>query len=146
MHSKGQGYILTTLYIVSISYLLAVLLGAPLLENQLETLIFSVLLTTLTVIPSYYAVGPESFFDLLFGHCFHREDKLVMFAYSNLWMTIAGGWFGAFFVPLDWDRPWQVWPIPCCAGAVIGSMLAYIGNGLLYVARGRHANKTQKTV
>lgn len=23
-------------------------------------------------------------------------------------------------IPLDWDRPWQVWPISCVVGAAVG--------------------------
>lgn len=40
--------------------------------------------------------------------------------------TILGGWFGAFPIPLDWDRPWQVWPISCTIGAIMGYFLGII--------------------
>lgn len=26
--------------------------------------------------------------------------------------TVVGAWVGAFPIPLDWDRPWQVSPRP----------------------------------
>jgi len=26
--------------------------------------------------------------------------------------VVCGSWLGAFFIPLDWDRPWQVIPPP----------------------------------
>ena len=26
--------------------------------------------------------------------------------------VVCGSWLGAFFIPLDWDRPWQVMPAP----------------------------------
>ena len=50
---------------------------------------------------------------------------------------MLGGWLGAFPIPLDWDRPWQVsfkklrileakiqvWPISCTYGAMSGYLL-----------------------
>ncbi len=51
--------------------------------------------------------------------------------------VVLGCWLGAFFIPLDWDRPWQVtasivqslaaayspqvWPRTVAAGAVAGA-------------------------
>ncbi|XP_043220564.1 glycosylphosphatidylinositol anchor biosynthesis protein 11-like [Amphibalanus amphitrite] len=43
---------------------------------------------------------------------------------QELWAAagaLLGAWLGAFVIPLDWDRDWQVWPVPCCAGAQLGS-------------------------
>ena len=37
------------------------------------------------------------------------------------WGASLGAWCGAMVIPLDWDRPWQKWPVPCVAGAVAGS-------------------------
>ena len=42
--------------------------------------------------------------------------------------TVVGAWFGAFPIPLDWDRPWQAWPITCVVGAVAGNALAGLGS------------------
>lgn len=36
---------------------------------------------------------------------------------------MLGAWLGAFPIPLDWDRPWQVWPISCTYGAMAGYLL-----------------------
>ena len=36
------------------------------------------------------------------------------------WGASLGAWCGAMVIPLDWDRPWQKWPVPCVAGAVAG--------------------------
>ncbi|EDV22220.1 uncharacterized protein TRIADDRAFT_59237 [Trichoplax adhaerens] len=53
-------------------------------------------------------------------------EAMVMFtSYGG----ILGAWLGAFTIPLDWDRPWQVWPIPCS----IGTMMGY-GAGLYIIA------------
>ncbi|OAX77713.1 hypothetical protein ACJ72_07984 [Emergomyces africanus] len=34
-----------------------------------------------------------------------------------------GAWFGAVPIPLDWDRPWQTYPITIITGAYIGYVL-----------------------
>ncbi|KAK1333097.1 hypothetical protein QTO34_006632, partial [Cnephaeus nilssonii] len=34
--------------------------------------------------------------------------------------SFLGTWLGAFPIPLDWERPWQVWPISCTLGATFG--------------------------
>jgi len=31
-------------------------------------------------------------------------------------------------IPLDWNKPYQIWPIPCILGAVIGNL---VGNSAL---------------
>ena len=40
--------------------------------------------------------------------------------------VVVGAISGAAFVPLDWGRPWQVFPIPVAIGAQIGSLLGMI--------------------
>lgn len=37
--------------------------------------------------------------------------------------ALVGAWVGAFPIPLDWDRPWQAWPITCAVGGTAGHML-----------------------
>uniref|UniRef100_A0A8C9GA73 Phosphatidylinositol glycan anchor biosynthesis class F n=1 Tax=Pavo cristatus TaxID=9049 RepID=A0A8C9GA73_PAVCR len=54
--------------------------------------------------------------------------------------SILGGWFGAFPIPLDWDRPWQVWPISCSLGATFGYMA-----GLIIAPLWIHWNRKQLT-
>lgn len=34
-------------------------------------------------------------------------------------MAIFGAWLGSIVIPLDWDRPWQAWPVPCVLGAFL---------------------------
>ncbi|CAM9290571.1 unnamed protein product, partial [Phaeothamnion confervicola] len=31
-----------------------------------------------------------------------------------------GAWVGALVIPLDWNRPWQMWPLPLVAGGIAG--------------------------
>ena len=37
--------------------------------------------------------------------------------------ALAGAWLGAFVIPLDWHRDWQLWPVPCVYGAIGGKSL-----------------------
>ncbi|GFW70903.1 phosphatidylinositol-glycan biosynthesis class F protein [Trichonephila clavipes] len=53
--------------------------------------------------------------------------------YMVLW-TVIGAWVGAFPIPLDWDRPWQTWPVTCCIGASLGNSVIHllIGSKIFY--------------
>ena len=42
----------------------------------------------------------------------------------NALYSALGAWLGAFPLPLDWDRDWQVWPISCCLGAALAHLTA----------------------
>ena len=37
--------------------------------------------------------------------------------------AVVGAWLGAVPIPLDWDRPWQAWPITIVTGAYLGYVL-----------------------
>ncbi|ODH28772.1 hypothetical protein ACO22_03892 [Paracoccidioides brasiliensis] len=52
-----------------------------------------------------------------------------------------GAWFGAVPIPLDWDRPWQAYPITIITGAYVGYVLgSAVGRTpLLYGKRIRFA-------
>jgi phosphatidylinositol glycan class F len=51
------------------------------------------------------------------------RSKLEMLLVFSVLGAIVGSWLGAFVIPLDWERPWQVWPISCVVGAVIGHLI-----------------------
>jgi len=44
--------------------------------------------------------------------------------------TLAGSWIGVIPIALDWDRPWQAWPLTpaFCAigGYIIASLVALV--------------------
>lgn len=91
-------------------HVLCVLYGAPFLKYWDKTISFSVLLSAL-LLPSVTASG--------------KLGKFLNFSNFD-WMgtnelfICLGAWLGAFVIPLDWDRPWQVWPEPVGVGAVVG--------------------------
>ncbi len=42
-------------------------------------------------------------------HYFHLIPYSLDWIGANELWTCLGAWMGAFVIPLDWDRPWQVW-------------------------------------
>lgn len=54
------------------------------------------------------------------------QDLLVDLASIRAKGTILGAWTGAIVIPLDWDRPWQSFPIPCVFGALFGYAASHL--------------------
>lgn len=120
---KGFVYLLCAKF----AYFIGIILfGAPVLECHEETLMLSSLLTLLTVFPLLLHVGIESSVQLLFGARNYGKDTIVEMLVSSAMMTVCGAWVGAVVIPLDWNTPWQKWPIPCYLGAVLGFLLSNV--------------------
>lgn len=104
------------------TYVISVLFGADLTENIEGTLIFSCHISSFVFIPLYFHVGAR-FLSLI-----TIEEKPRTYIEScNLIVcsgVLVGAWFGAFVIPLDWDRDWQKWPIPCVIGSIFGFTLS----------------------
>ena len=52
-----------------------------------------------------------------------NSEPIVESLYVTAMGAFIGAWFGAFPIPLDWDRPWQVWPVSCNIGLAIGALM-----------------------
>ncbi|KAB0790451.1 hypothetical protein PPYR_15140 [Photinus pyralis] len=113
---------------IVIYYCLAVLFGAPFLSSHEETFMFALLLTVLTVLPSCLAVGADVTIAILIDLTSFEGDIITETIKQNICVTLVGAWLGAVVIPLDWDRPWQAWPIPCSLGAVIAYMCSNLFN------------------
>jgi len=98
---------------------ITVCFGAPVLSSWAETGSFCLLLTLLTAYPVLLILGP-SISSLFLVYSSQAASPLTSTLFLIWMFTILGAWLGAFPIPLDWDRPWQVWPTPCCLGAVAG--------------------------
>ena len=60
--------------------------------------------------------------------------------------TVVGAWVGAFPIPLDWDRPWQRWPISCIFGLIAGNVLGSFAGTLMvayYIITGASGQRTK---
>lgn len=94
-------------------YILLVLFGAPFnfkyfKENSLAS--WQIVNLTLPLIVTYLKLGKLS-------------KELVI---KLTFVIFLGCWCGAVVVPLDWDRPWQTWPLPIVFGSYLGGLAAYI--------------------
>ncbi|XP_058523971.1 phosphatidylinositol-glycan biosynthesis class F protein isoform X1 [Ochotona princeps] len=131
-------------------HIIFVLYGAPLIELVLETFLFAVILSTFTTLPCLCLLGPNLKAWLRVfsrnGQVNHVEARSQELhpglshgwqepRVSSIWenslqiTTISscmGAWLGAFPIPLDWERPWQVWPISCTLGATFGYVAGLI--------------------
>lgn len=121
---EGFKTVLTVAIMIVVYFIISVLYGAEIFTKHEETFMFSSLLSVLTIFPACINLGSHSILNFLSGNKPH--DKLEMLIYQNLYFTIFGAWLGAFVIPLDWDRPWQEWPIPCTLGSMVGFMLSHV--------------------
>ena len=100
-------------------------------------------MTMQTGLPIILVYGSETIGDCLMYVLFHQDEKakdnndtfddynmslsssepIVNTLYVNALGAFVGAWFGAFPIPLDWDRPWQEWPISCNIGLTLGASL-----------------------
>lgn len=103
-----------------------ILFGAPVLDCHEETLMLSAVLTLLAVFPLIAHAGVETSMQLLFGVKGYGKDTIVEMLISNALLTVCGAWLGAVVIPLDWNTPWQQWPIPCYLGAIGGYLLSNV--------------------
>ena len=116
---EGMKSFLLIIIMTVIYYTVAVLFGAQIFSKHEETAMLSILLCVLTVFPACLHMGAKSVTSLLFGQK-PPNDVLSTLILRTIQFTLFGTWLGAFVIPLDWDRAWQEWPIPCASGALLG--------------------------
>ncbi|KAK9768895.1 Glycosylphosphatidylinositol (GPI) anchor assembly protein [Basidiobolus ranarum] len=129
---------LLTLGGIFLFHTLAVLFGAPLTEAVQHTWYGAMYMSLLLVFPasSVFQYDTEAWIRVFFQT--GPENYKERFAFYPLVSGVFGAWLGAIVIPLDWDRPWQAWPIPC----VLGSLLGYtIG---IFLALIRQDTSTKK--
>uniref|UniRef100_A0A0D6R5Q8 GPI biosynthesis protein Pig-F n=1 Tax=Araucaria cunninghamii TaxID=56994 RepID=A0A0D6R5Q8_ARACU len=116
----------------------AIVFGAPLgLQAAARTLHWSLLMSSFTVVPVSTVFGmswPD--WQRVFAHfkLLGAVDYALCFpAYG----AVIGAWFGAWPMPLDWERPWQEWPICVTYGTVGGYLLGLIVSGIASILNWR---------
>ncbi|XP_055606375.1 uncharacterized protein LOC129754379 isoform X2 [Uranotaenia lowii] len=100
------------------------ILGAP-LDQYEETVSLASVLTSLTIFPIVLFLGHTETMRLLFSESLELRSSLAN-GYLNLLKNncigvILGAWGASVVAPLDWDRPWQVYPVPNVVGAIAGA-------------------------
>lgn len=109
-------------------YIIAVLFGAPFYYMIERTLIWCLFLS-LPIFPLFLDI---------WNHGLQiKYDQAIL---SRIVGVLLGSWLGAIPIPLDWDRPWQVWPVSCLFGSSIGLFLGTcFGAYLSHSQRKSHA-------
>ncbi|KAF9123039.1 hypothetical protein BGX30_001654 [Mortierella sp. GBA39] len=117
-----------------ICHVFAVLFGAGIFNQAKETSQLAVYLSLLTFYPASFVLGTDLKSWLrIFVHNSPGTYTEAAF-YCQGMMAIFGAWLGSIVIPLDWDRPWQAWPVPCvlgafmfyCIGTVVGLVVSIV--------------------
>ncbi|KAG9410193.1 hypothetical protein AC1031_018222 [Aphanomyces cochlioides] len=108
-------------------HVVIIFFGAPLFQLWWETLLLAALVSILSI-PALIMHLPMSFSQVIYLllNARYRSLRDVQAAWTCIG-TLVGAYLGTIFIPLDWDRPWQKWPLPCIYSAVYG----HIGGILL---------------
>jgi len=119
------------------SFLLTAILflfGAPLWSHALETYSLALLLSMLTVFTPAYTIGTPSLASdtqslvtrltwvRIFAELRVRSPIERAIVYPAVG-AFAGSWLGTIPIALDWDRPWQAWPLTPAFGSIFGFVL-----------------------
>lgn len=110
---------------------IAIIFGAPVLSDTENTVLFGALLSVLVVYPTALTSGGSvsRILDTLLDFVVDTEQRQQELGAAA--GAVVGAWLGAFVIPLDWDRPWQTWPVSCCVGAQLGSAVGRLASCLL---------------
>ncbi|RHZ54133.1 PIG-F family protein [Aspergillus thermomutatus] len=107
---------LTFLLATPVLAILLVLFGVPLTTHNAETVLCAAHMALLASTALIYVHGVDG--------AVWREVWAFARPADAVWGgalgTALGAWFGAVPIPLDWDRPWQAFPITILTGAYIG--------------------------
>ncbi|CAH0490117.1 unnamed protein product [Peronospora farinosa] len=104
----------------AVFHVVVVLFGAPVVDLWMQTLLLAVLLSSCVTMPLALHLGcaPRKWLDLLLELSVTntQEHYLVCSSIGSM----VGAYVGALPIPLDWDRPWQQWPLTCVYGTLLG--------------------------
>ncbi|KAF6745538.1 GPI biosynthesis protein family Pig-F-domain-containing protein, partial [Ephemerocybe angulata] len=123
-------------------HVVLVLFGAPMNDLTLKTYLLALLVSILVVLPATYVLGPPTWstsndtallvkrwtWVRLFAELSPRNTVERALVYPAVG-TVLGAWAGIIPTALDWDRPWQAWPLTPAYGALLG----YIASSILAV-------------
>ncbi|KII91834.1 hypothetical protein PLICRDRAFT_173632 [Plicaturopsis crispa FD-325 SS-3] len=115
-----------------------ILFGAPATTYIPHTYLLASLVSVLTVFAPVYTLGVPSLsgdtaalikrltYTRLFVESSTRVPVERALVYPVLG-TVIGCWAGAFPIPLDWEEPWQAWPLTPAFGAIFGYVAGSLG-------------------
>lgn len=106
-------------------FAVTILAGAPAASHLTHTYLMAVHLAVIAVSPLlvYFAFDTTAACALIGApHAYRRIINSTVLASTT--GAVLGTWLGVLPIPLDWDRPWQQWPITLLSG---GYMMAFLG-------------------
>ncbi|PPQ67836.1 hypothetical protein CVT24_003142 [Panaeolus cyanescens] len=133
-------------------HIILIAFGAPITSYILKTYLLALLLAIMTVYAPAYVIGvPLGSSNLsvvkrwtwlrLFVELSPRTPVERALVYPAVG-TVVGCWLGIIPIALDWDRPWQAWPLtPAFAaigGYIISSLSALTVNALVQLGSGNN--------
>ncbi|ELT94671.1 hypothetical protein CAPTEDRAFT_225794 [Capitella teleta] len=101
-------------------HFLGILFGAPLFEHVTSTFHLALLMSVTTIIPCLFSMGTDLEIWMRVLVCYQAEHGSEISAMYTMIFSLIGTWFGAFAPILDWGQHWQVWPISCIVGNILG--------------------------
>ena len=120
--------------LIVLTHLIGILMGAPVMNDIFRTFLFSCWLVFIGFSPSiiYFQGNLRQIYSFLWQNDLHlptnssKKNSHHLLMKNLAWGTVLGAWFGAFAIPLDWDRWWQRWPITCLISSTIAAFLSPI--------------------
>ncbi|KAJ2721937.1 hypothetical protein GGI07_003641 [Coemansia sp. Benny D115] len=105
---------------------LFVLFGAPFASQTWETVAAAVNVSLLAVTPAILTLKGD--FGSWRRALLSANPRSVpeKWAAGIFWSTMVVCWAAAYFIPMDWERPWQKWPIPIVGGAFLGHIIGLL--------------------
>ncbi|CAN1844844.1 Phosphatidylinositol-glycan biosynthesis class F protein [Linum perenne] len=100
----------------------------------LKTINWSLLMSSLTVVPvaSVYGSSWADWQRLL--ACTKPNGSLEYMLCIPAHGAVIGAWLGAWPMPLDWERPWQEWPICVTYGSLVGYVVGMVASVVVVLA------------
>ncbi|KAL3649105.1 hypothetical protein CASFOL_005508 [Castilleja foliolosa] len=102
----------------------AIVLGAPF--GIRKSVHWSLLMSIFTFVPAACVYGSSwTDWHRVFAHTkpVGSTDFVICLPAHG---AVIGAWFGAWPMPLDWERPWQEWPVCVTFGAIIGYLVGMV--------------------
>ncbi|KLO13285.1 hypothetical protein SCHPADRAFT_852771 [Schizopora paradoxa] len=141
--------LVSTSVLALLLHIVLVLFGASIVHYFSRTFALALLIALLAAFTPAYVLGRPSLASNS-SSLVHRLTWLRLFVEFSLRNeferslvypsvgAVVGAWVGAIPIALDWDRPWQAWPLTVAYGAVggyiIASWAAFVVNGVLFLA------------
>ncbi|GFP90025.1 phosphatidylinositol-glycan biosynthesis class f protein [Phtheirospermum japonicum] len=121
----------------------AIVLGAPVGIQHFRKLVhWSLLMSVFTFVPAASVYGSSwTDWHRVFAHTnpIGPIDFIICLPAHG---AVIGAWFGAWPMPLDWERPWQEWPVCVTYGAILGYLVGMVvSSGFIIVFNNRRRHE-----